>query len=171
MAVAFFIWRTEGRPRLGTVEEELRRAFAGAGWRVPAMLDLLPTANDVYLDEVAQVVMPRWADGRIALLGDAGYAVSLFAGKGATLAMAGAVVLADALADGPDGVDAALAAYEARLRPWVETAQRMARRNVHLFAPANRFQLLARETMLRLAARPFLVPLVRRLLNRQGERL
>ena len=171
MAVAFFIWRTEGRPRLDTVEEELRRAFAGAGWRVPAMLDLLPTANDVYLDEVAQVVMPRWADGRIALLGDAGYAVSLIAGKGATLAMAGAVVLADALADGPDGVDAALAAYEARLRPWVETAQRMARRNVHLFAPANRVQLLARETMLRLAARPFLVPLVRRLLNRQGERL
>jgi 2-polyprenyl-6-methoxyphenol hydroxylase-like FAD-dependent oxidoreductase len=171
MAVAFFIWRTEGRPRLGTVEEELRRAFAGAGWHVPAMLDLLPTADDVYLDEVAQVVMPRWADGRIALLGDAGYAVSLFAGKGATLAMAGAVVLADALADGPDGVDAALAAHEARLRPWVETAQRMARRNVHLFAPANRFQLLARETMLRLAARPFLVPLVRRLLNRQGERL
>ena len=171
MAVAFFIWRTEGRPRLDTVDEELRRAFAGAGWRVPAMLDLLPTANDVYLDEVAQVVMPRWADGRIALLGDAGYAVSLFAGKGATLAMAGAVVLADALADGPDGVDAALAAYEARLRPWVETAQRMARRNVHLFAPANRVQLLARETMLRLAARPSLVPLVRRLLNRQGERL
>ena len=137
----------------------------------PAMLDLLPTASDVYLDEVAHVVMPRWSEGRIVLLGDAAFAVSLFAGKGATLAMAGAVVLADALADGPDEIDAALAAYEARLRPWVETAQRMARRNIHLFAPANRFQLLAREAMLRLAARPFLVPLVRRLLNRQGERL
>ncbi|MBC4017175.1 FAD-dependent monooxygenase [Siccirubricoccus deserti] len=169
--VAFFIWRTEGRPRIGTMEEELHRAFAGAGWRVPAMLDLLPTAKDVYLDELAHVVMPRWSEGRIVLLGDAAFAVSLFAGKGATLAMAGGVVLADALADGPDEIDTALAAYEARLRPWVETAQRMARRNIHLFAPANRFQLLARETMLRLAARPFLVPLVRRLLNRQGERL
>jgi 2-polyprenyl-6-methoxyphenol hydroxylase-like FAD-dependent oxidoreductase len=115
--------------------------------------------------------MPRWSEGRIVLLGDAAFAVSLFAGKGATLAMAGGVVLADALADGPDEIDTALAAYEARLRPWVETAQRMARRNIHLFAPANRFQLLARETMLRLAARPSLVPLVRRLLNRQGERL
>ena len=171
MLVAFFIWRTEGRPRLGTVEEELHRAFAGAGWRVPAMLDLLPAASDVYLDEVAHVVVPRWGEGRVVLLGDAAFAVSLFAGKGATLAMAGAVVLADALAQGPGDIDAALAAYEVRLRPWVETAQRMARRNVHLFAPANRFQLLAREAMLRLAARPFLVPLVRRLLNRQGERL
>jgi 2-polyprenyl-6-methoxyphenol hydroxylase-like FAD-dependent oxidoreductase len=169
--VAFFIWQTDGRPRIGNVEEELRHVFAGSGWCVPAMLDLLPTASDVYLDDVAHVVMPRWSSGRIVLLGDAAFAVSLFAGKGATLAMAGAVVLADALADRPDRIDTALAAYDARIRPWVETAQLMARRNIPLFAPANRFQLLARETMLRLAARPFLVPLVRRLLNRQGERL
>ncbi len=47
----------------------------------------------------------------------------------------------------------------------------MARRNVHLFAPANRFRLLARGGLLRMAARPLLVPVVRRLLNREGERL
>ena len=169
--VAFFIWRTEGRPRLGTAEEELRRAFVGAGWRVPALLDLLRTARDVYFDEVAQVVMPRWSQERVALLGDAAFAVSLIAGQGATLAMAGAVVLADSLADRPGAIDEALGAYEGRLRPWVEAAQRMARRNVRLFTPANRFQLLAREAVLRLAARPFLAPVVRRLLNRGGERL
>ncbi len=55
--------------------------------------------------------------------------------------------------------------------PWVEAAQRMARRNVHLFAPANRVQLLARGAVLRVAALPFLAPLVKRLLNREGERL
>lgn len=38
----------------------------------------------------------------------------------------------------------------------------MARRNVHLFKPANRFQLLAREAVLRLAARPFLATIVKR---------
>jgi len=47
----------------------------------------------------------------------------------------------------------------------------MARRNVHVFTPASRFQLLAREAILRLAARPFLAPVMRRLLKRQGERL
>jgi 2-polyprenyl-6-methoxyphenol hydroxylase-like FAD-dependent oxidoreductase len=171
MLVAFFIWRTEGRTRLGTAEEELRRAFAGAGWHVPALLDLLRTAHDVYFDEVAQVVMPHWSEGRTALLGDAAFAVSLIAGKGATLAMAGAVVLADALAEQPGRAEAAFAACEARLRPWVEAAQRTARRNIDLFTPANRFHLFAREAVLRLAAWPVLALLVKRLLNREGERL
>jgi 2-polyprenyl-6-methoxyphenol hydroxylase-like FAD-dependent oxidoreductase len=115
--------------------------------------------------------MPRWSNGRVALIGDAASAVSLIAGKGATLAMAGAVVLADALADAPDEIDAPFAAYEARLRPWVEAAQSMARRNVSLFTPANRVQLLVREAVLRLAGWPFATPLIKRLLNREGERL
>jgi len=97
--------------------------------------------------------------------------VSPVAATRATLAMAGAVVLADALADRPGAIDEALAPYEARLRPWAEAAQRMARRNARLFTPANRFQLLAREAVLRLAGWPFLAPLIKRLLNREGERL
>ncbi len=135
------------------------------------MPDRLRAVQDVYFDEVAQVVMLRWSDGHAVLLGDAASAVSLTAGKGATLAMAGAVVLADALADRPGAIGEALAAYEARLRPWVDAAQRMARRNVRLFTPANRFQLLGREAVLRVAARPFLAPVVKRLLNRDGDRL
>ena len=50
-------------------------------------------------------------------------------------------------------------------------AQRTARRNVHLFTPANRFQLLARGAVLHLAARPVFASLVGRLLNREGDRL
>jgi 2-polyprenyl-6-methoxyphenol hydroxylase-like FAD-dependent oxidoreductase len=64
--VAFFIWRTDGRPRHGTPEEELRHTFAGAGWHVPALLDRLSRTGDVYFDEVAQVVMPHWSAGRVA---------------------------------------------------------------------------------------------------------
>ena len=47
----------------------------------------------------------------------------------------------------------------------------MARRNVHLFTPANRSQLLAHGAALRLAARPFLAPVDERLLNREGDGL
>ena len=43
--------------------------------------------------------------------------------------------------------------------------------NALLFTPANRFQLLAREAVLRLAALPFLALLIKRPLNREGERL
>ncbi len=78
-------------------------------------------------------------------------------------------MLADGLvAEHPGGPEAAFAAYEARLRPWVEAAQRTAGRNLHLFTPANRVQLLAREAVLRLAA---CAPLSKRLLNREEERL
>ena len=103
--------------------------------------------------------------------GSAGCAVSLAAGSGATLATAGTRVLADALAHRPGGIVDAFAAYEARVRPWAEAAQRMARRNARLFTPANRVQLLLREAVLRLAGWPFLAPLIKRLLNREGERL
>ena len=121
--VAFFIYRAAW-PRFASIEAELRRAFAGAGWLVPTLLDLLPRADAVYADEVAQIVMPRWREERTVLIGDAAHAVSLVAGKGATLAMAGGCFLADALADRPDDADAATARYEAWIRPMVEAAQR-----------------------------------------------
>lgn len=168
--VAFFIHRAERGPA-AAVEEELRRAFAGMGWLVPALLDLLPRAASVYADDVAQIVMPRWREGRAVLLGDAAHAVSLVAGKGATLAMAGGCVLADALADLPGDTDAAAARYEAFIRPMAEAAQGTARRNLFLFTPATRAQLLLREAALRAAALPPLAPLAKRLLNREGARL
>lgn len=169
--VAFLIHRADARDRGATVEEELRRAFAGANWLVPDLLDLLPRAGSVYADDVAQIIMPSWRQGRTVLLGDAAHAVSLVAGKGATLAMAGACVLADALADRPSDIEGAAARYEGFIRPMAEAAQRTARRNLFLFTPANRTQLLLREAALRLAAWPALAPLAKRLLDREGERL
>ena len=141
------------------------------GWLVPALLDLLPRTHEVYADDVAQVVMPRWREGRTVLLGDAACAVSLVAGKGATLAMAGGCVLADALADLPGDPDTAAARYEAFVRPMADAAQRTARRGLFLFTPANRAQLLLREAALRLAALPPLAPLAKQLLNREGPKL
>ncbi|MBN9563943.1 MAG: FAD-dependent monooxygenase [Alphaproteobacteria bacterium] len=169
--VAFFIYRTGRERRFETVEAELKHAFAGAGWHVPTLLDHVRVADSVYFDEVAQAVVPRWSYGRAVLLGDAAAAVSLIAGKGATLAMAGGLVLADALADQPADMPAALARFEAKLRPMTEPAQAMARRNVGLFAPSNRLQLVARDFGLRLAGLPLLARLAKRFLNREGERL
>ncbi len=114
--------------------------------------------------------MPHWSSEQVAPLGGAGYVLSLIAGKGATVE-GRCRLLADAQVDGADGIGAVSAVYEARLRPWAEAAQRTERRNVHLFTPASRFQLVARKAVLRLAALPFLAPLVKRLLNREGERL
>ena len=76
-------------------------------------------------------------------------------------------MLADALADRAGGTGGACICYEARLRPWVEAAQR----NVRLFMAANRFQLLVHGVVPCLAAWPILALLIKRLLNRAGERL
>ncbi len=101
------------------------------------------------------MVKPHWNDGRTVLLDIAAF-VSVVVGRGTTLAMAGAILLAEALADRQGRIEGAFAVYEVRLRPWAEAAQRMARRNANLFTPANRYQLLARGAVLRSAARPFL---------------
>ena len=57
--------------------------------------------------------LPRWVDGRLALLGDACHPMLPFLAQGATMALEDAWVLADCLdlADDPRG---GLAAYEAR---------------------------------------------------------
>ncbi len=170
--VAFFIFHGSRQRAFETVEAELRHAFAGCGWRIPEVIARLPGAHSVYFDEVAQaVVSPHWARGRAVLVGDAGYAVSLIAGKGATLAMGGAVKLADALADHPGDLPVAFALYEARLRPEAEAAQALARRNVHLFTPPSRLRLRAHEIGLQMATWPPLAHIAKRLLNPAGTRL
>ena len=54
------------------------------------------------------------------------------------MALVGAFVLADALLAGPVGAGAA---YEARLRPWVERVQRLAEDPTDLVATATAFTL------------------------------
>ncbi|MGR6999001.1 FAD-dependent monooxygenase [Yinghuangia aomiensis] len=53
---------------------------------------------DFYLDQAAQVVMDRWSNGRVVLLGDAAFSSSPMSGQGTGLALVGAYVLAGELA-------------------------------------------------------------------------
>ncbi|MGB7257835.1 MAG: FAD-dependent monooxygenase [Pseudolabrys sp.] len=59
---------------------------------------------------------PRVATGRVALLGDAAFVARPHVGAGVTKAALNAAWLTEALADNPNDIDAALAAYEARAR-------------------------------------------------------
>lgn len=49
--------------------------FGGSGWECPGILEALQTTGDVYFDRVSQIVMGEaagsWANGRVALVGDA----------------------------------------------------------------------------------------------------
>lgn len=128
----------------------LRRVFAGHGWEADRVLDAMEGAPDFYFDSVAQIRMDHWSAGRVTLLGDAGYCPSPLSGQGTALAMVGAHVLARELAR-HDGHGAALDAYEARMRPFVEANQQIAVRGRAFLLPRTRPALLARGVLLRLA--------------------
>ncbi|GAA0449910.1 oxidoreductase [Paractinoplanes deccanensis] len=98
--------------------------FADAGWEVPRMLAAMRDADDVYVDGVSQIHLPRWSGGRVALVGDAAYAPSFLTGQGTSLALVGAYMLAGSLAD--RGHAAGFAAYERDTREFVTANQQLA---------------------------------------------
>ncbi|MEJ2886680.1 FAD-dependent monooxygenase [Actinomycetospora aeridis] len=97
----------------------LRRTYADVGWQAPRVLAALEDAS-LYFDAVAQIRLPRWSTGRVAVLGDAAWATGPF-GTGTTLALVGAYILAGELGEGD--VTTALARYEERMRPFAAQAQ------------------------------------------------
>lgn len=108
----------------------LRAGMAGAGWRIPRLLEHLDGADDLYLDQVAQVVMRRWHDGRIGLFGDAAFCASPMSGAGTGLALVGALLLASELAAADWDPTAGYAAFDARMRDCVEANQQLGRMHV-----------------------------------------
>jgi 2-polyprenyl-6-methoxyphenol hydroxylase-like FAD-dependent oxidoreductase len=99
----------------------LAARLAGVGWETPRLLEAMWQAEDFYFDAMAQVRMDAWSAGPVALLGDAGYCPSPLTGQGSSLALVGAYVLADSLADGD--LTAGLARYERRMRGFVALNQ------------------------------------------------
>jgi 2-polyprenyl-6-methoxyphenol hydroxylase-like FAD-dependent oxidoreductase len=98
--------------------------------------------------------MEHWSRGRVALVGDAAYCVSLLAGQGSALAMTGAYILAGELAKEADQHDVAFANYEKLLRGFVEKKQRGAGRFASALAPETRLGLFFRNRVVGAAAIP-----------------
>lgn len=97
-------------------------AFKGIGWKASQMIEELNKAENFYFDQVCQIKMSTWNNGRVALIGDAGYAAAFPTGMGSSLAMQGATVLADAMAENTD-YKIAFQKYNHSFRPMVETMQ------------------------------------------------
>ncbi|WP_321338038.1 FAD-dependent monooxygenase [Breoghania sp.] len=88
-----------------------------------------------------------WAEGRIALLGDAAHAMLPFMAQGGAMAIEDAWVLARCLADEPD-VDEALMEYERKRKQRVERVVRSARDNARTYHMKG-VMALARDTGIR----------------------
>jgi 2-polyprenyl-6-methoxyphenol hydroxylase-like FAD-dependent oxidoreductase len=166
---AFFTYRCADPAadlRRGPVDA-LGAAFGDLGGGVPdAIRHLEKDPTGAYFDAVSQVVTPRWSAGSVVLLGDAAWCVTLFAGHGAALALAGADQLGAALQQHDDDIPAALAQWEAALRPEAAKRQALARRGMLRYAPPSRFHVWMNDLTIRAITLPGVRGLVRRGINR-----
>ena len=106
-------------------KEAWAEAFRGAGWQTPRFLSDLKTCSDFYACELAQVKLKQLYNGRVALIGDAGYCPSVLTGMGTTAALVGAYVLAGELARHGDDVSAAFKEYGRVMQAPILQYQRM----------------------------------------------
>jgi 2-polyprenyl-6-methoxyphenol hydroxylase-like FAD-dependent oxidoreductase len=114
----------------------LRERMSDFGWLTPRILAHLDDTPDFYLDQVAQVVMDRWSNGRVGLFGDAAFSASPMSGGGTGLALVGAYLLAGELAAAGWDPAVGFARFEERMRPFVEANQEIGRMHVQsLTAP------------------------------------
>jgi 2-polyprenyl-6-methoxyphenol hydroxylase-like FAD-dependent oxidoreductase len=141
----------------------LQNRFGTSGWECPRILEALDSTADLYFDRVSQIRMDGeeglWTHGRVTLIGDAAFCVSLLAGQGSALAMAAAYTLAGELHRA--GGDCALACrrYQDLFAPFIRTKQAAALRFAGFFAPKSRSSLVFRNGVMNLLR----IPLVARI--------
>lgn len=104
----------------------LAERVAGAGWVIPQIVEHMMHATDFHFYSLSQVRTSTWSRGRIVLVGDAGYAVSLGTGQATSVAMVGSYVLAGELAAHRDDLVSGIASYEDDLRAYVTRNQDIA---------------------------------------------
>ncbi len=127
------------------------------------ILDALDSTNDLYFDRVSQIQMGAqtgsWTRGRVSLLGDAAFCVSLLAGQGSALAMVGAYMLAGELHRAGCDYAAALARYQDRYESFVLKKQKGALRFAGIFAPKSKFSMFIRNQVMNLLKIPLVTDL------------
>ncbi|TDD42359.1 FAD-binding monooxygenase [Kribbella antibiotica] len=132
----------------------LQTRFSGLGWHTQHLLNALPDAQDFYFDSTSRVAVPEWSQGRIALVGDAGYCGSPLAGHGTALALVGAYVLASELQQADH--TRAFPAYQRRMQPYVDQRMELPPGGIKMAMPMTALGIKYRDTTTRLmTSKPF----------------
>lgn len=99
---------------------------ANVGGEISKIKEFMQNSSNFYFDSVNQTVMDSWSKGRVILVGDAGYSVSLSLGQSTSVAMVGAYVLSGELATHKEDLQIVLDKYEVELREYVISNQKLA---------------------------------------------
>lgn len=136
--------------------EALRQAYGPEptgkllGW----LLDKFETAPDHLFDSAEQVHLDRWSQGRVVLVGDAAWCLTLYSGMGASTSLAGADLLGTMLERHKGDLPKALDAWETQLRPFIAHHTKCGVSQRRIFTPANRTERLIGAAFLRLTQLP-----------------
>jgi len=91
-----------------------------------------------------------WSRGRVALVGGTAFCVSLLAGQGSAIAMAGAFILAGELHRAAGDYEAAFSRYQGQLDAFVRRKQRSTLKFAGTFAPKSQFSMAVRNAIMNL---------------------
>lgn len=133
----------------------LRNEFAHVGWKCPEILSKMDSSSDFYFDTISQIQMDNWSKGRVSLVGDACDCPSLLSGKGSTLAMVGAYILAGELKLAKGDYKTAFAQYERLFKPFMDKKQKSAKGFAKSFVPQSNFGIWVRNQALKLMSLSF----------------
>ncbi|GAB3249934.1 FAD-dependent monooxygenase [Kineosporia babensis] len=141
--------------------QSIRRAFGPepTGDLLESLFARYEEDPDPLFDSTVQVRMPKWSRGRVALVGDAAWSLTLYSGMGASAALAGAELLGTMLERNAHDPARALPAWEARMRPFIQEHQDAVEHERIKFTPKNRREVVLRSLMVRLLSSPRLRPL------------
>ena len=107
--------------------------------------------------------MDCWHQGRVVLVGDSAWCVTLFAGMGVSAGLAGADLLGTMLERHAGDAKQALTEWERALRPSMAGYQQRAMKQRKFFVPATRFQIAMRRVITHGMNKPVASHLIRQL--------
>ena len=152
----FFAFRSD---KLGTHTREeqkdlLAKRLEGLGWVIPQLLEGTKRTDDFFFDAVAQIQLDNWYQDRVALVGDACQCLTLLAGQGASMGMAGAYLLGDELQKADGDYRVAFPMYQQRLKPEIDRRQKDARGLAGSFVPRNNLEITMAHLLFNVALFP-----------------
>jgi len=131
--------------------QRLEQVYGDLEWWVPSVLRHAAVTDDLQYEQAEQLRMPAWHRGRIALLGEACHAFSLWPGQGTSIALAAAFFLGREIVR-THSIDAPFRWYEEHLTNTVARQRVIARRAANWLLPSTPAELALRNGALRLAA-------------------
>lgn len=130
---------------IGTIKNNtpsiLKNSFHDYNGQVQKLLNDLLNNGLVFVDKMGMINTPNLVNGRLVLLGDAGYCPTALSGMGASLSIYGAKALAHFMEEYPNDILTACESYNRLMQPIIEKFQTNARNNAASFIPKSEADL------------------------------